>query len=147
MIGTGNASVCLNCHTPTEKGYFAAETIHQQLAGLEQAIARADDVLNRAERSGMEVSAAKLEQAEARDALTRARVSIHSFSSARSGEDIQPGMKVARKTLEAGLKALADRDYRRMGLAVSLVAIVVVLIGLRLYIREMESRKGSGSKA
>ncbi len=145
MIGTGKESVCLNCHSSGDPGYVTAEKTHQQLSELGGAIARADEVLDRAERSGMEVSEAKLQQAQARDALTKARVTIHSFQTAPVDENIQAGLKVAHVTYQAGVKALAERNYRRMGLAISLVTIVIVLLGLRLFIRELESPKGPGS--
>ena len=139
MIGTGKQSVCLNCHSPGDPGYQGAETMQQQLGRLANSIARADEVLDRAERSGMEVSEAKLKQTEARDALTKSRVTIHSFDPTRVNEDTTVGLKVAETTYQAGVKALAERDYRRKGLAISLAIIVVVLVGLRLYIRDLES--------
>ncbi len=139
LLGTGKQSVCLNCHSAGDAGYAGAGRIHDDLTRLAGAIARADEVLDRAERSGMEVSQAKLDEAQARDALTKARVTVHSFQPRRVEEDIQAGLQVAQKTFQAGTQALVERDYRRMGLAVSLVAIAVVLIGLRLYIRELES--------
>jgi len=141
MIGTGKDSVCLNCHSAGGPGYVAAEEIHRQLNSLEGALARSDEVLNRAESSGMEVSQARLDQGQARDALTKARVTIHAFQVARVQEDIQPGMKVAEQTYQAGVKALAERDYRRKGLAISLVTILIVLIGLRLYTRHLEANE------
>ncbi len=144
LIGTGKESVCLNCHSRGDAGYQAAESMHQQLKQLEGAIEKADQVLDRAERSGMEVSEAKLEQAQARDALTKARVTIHSSQLAPADENIQAGLKVATATYLAGVKALAERDYRRKGLAVSLVIIVAVLLGLRLFIRQLESTNRAG---
>jgi len=144
MIGTGPDAVCLNCHSDGDPGYKAAEKMHAQLKALESAIARADNVLKRAEQSGMEVSEAKLEQSQARDALTKARVTIHGFATARVAADIQEGLKVTARTFDAGVAALKERDYRRMGLGISLLAIVVVLIGLRLYIRKIEAPDSSG---
>ena len=141
MIGTAKESVCLNCHSTGDPGFVAAEEIHRQLISLEEALVRADQVLNRAESSGMEVSQARLDQGQARDALTKARVTIHAFQVPRVAEDISAGLKVAEQTHQAGVKALAERDYRRRGLAVSLITILVVLIGLRLYIRRLEASK------
>jgi hypothetical protein len=103
------------------------------------AIHEADDLLARAERSGMEVSEAKLEQTQARDALTKARVTIHNFSLKELEKDIEAGIKVAEKTRQAGVEALAERDFRRMGLAVSVLFIIIVLIGLALFIRQIEA--------
>jgi hypothetical protein len=87
----------------------------------------------------MEVSEAKLEQAQARDAITKARVTIHSFSLPRVEDDVKAGLKLAEKTKQAGLLALAERDFRRKGLGVSLLTIVIVVIALRLCIRKIES--------
>lgn len=139
MIGTSNDAVCLNCHSPGDPGFQAADAMSRQLSQIVAAIQRSDEILGRAERSGMEVSEAKLEQAQARDALTKARVTIHSFDPKRVQADLAEGVKVTEKTYQAGVVALKERDYRRMGLGVSLIAIVAVLIGLRLYIKKIEA--------
>jgi predicted CXXCH cytochrome family protein len=140
MLGTGKDSVCLNCHSSGDSGFQVAEKMHTLITGLEAEIERAEGVLNRAERSGMEVSEAKLQQTQARDALTRARVAIHNFTVARLQQDIEEGRQVAEKTHAAGIRALEERDYRRAGLALSLVTILVVLVALCLYIRALEGR-------
>jgi predicted CXXCH cytochrome family protein len=139
MMGTGKDAVCLNCHSSSDAGYAGADAIHKSLRNLAISIARSDEILGRAERSGMEVSQAKLEQAQARDALTKARVTIHSFDPQRVEADVGEGLKAADKTYAAGVAALQERDFRRLGLAISLIAIVIVLVGLRLYIRKIEA--------
>ena len=87
----------------------------------------------------MEVSEARLAQDQARDSLTKARVTIHSFRTDLVDLDIQAGLKVAAKNLQAGKQAMVERNYRRFGLAISLIAIALALLGLRLYIRQIES--------
>lgn len=141
FIGTGSAAVCINCHSEGDKGFEGAQKMRAALKQLEEAIGRSNELLERAERSGMEVSQAKLEQNEAHDALTKARVTIHTFDPAKLQADIDTGLKVAEKTLQAGNKALAERDFRRKGLALALITIALVLAGLRMYIREIERRK------
>ncbi len=141
MLGTGEESICVSCHSPGDAGSEAAAAMARQLSELDGAIARSDEILDLAERSGMEVSQAKLEQAQARDALTKARVTIHSLQTAKVQEDVRAGLAVATKTYGVGVKALKERDYRRIGLAVSLVAIAIVLLALQLYIREIEKPK------
>ncbi len=137
-LGVGPQSVCTNCHVEGDAGYKAAQQLQQHLITLSTAIAGADDLLERAERSGMEVSAAKLEQAQAHDTLTKARVNIHSFRPAALEPDIKAGLKIAEAGRVAGEKALAEREYRRKGLGFSVLAIFVVLIGLWLFVRELE---------
>ena len=140
FIGNKSEAVCTRCHSEGDVGFKIAGEMRAGLQKLEDAIHRSNEILERAERSGMEVSQAKLEQAEAHDALTKARVTIHSFQMARLNQDIDSGLKVAEKTFAAGQQALVERDYRRKGLALSLVAIALVLVGLKMLIAQIESR-------
>ena len=110
------------------------------LTQLDEAIKGANKLLSVAESSGMEVSEARLQQDQARDSLTKARVTIHSFQTELVEQDIQAGLKIAAKELQASKDALRERDYRRMGLGVSVLIILIVLVGLRLYIRQIEER-------
>jgi hypothetical protein len=87
----------------------------------------------------MEVSEARLGQDQARDSLTKARVTIHSFRTDLVDQDIQAGLKIAVKNLQAGKEAMIERNHRRLGLGLSLVAIALMLVGLRLYIKRVES--------
>ncbi|HEV2387417.1 MAG TPA: cytochrome c3 family protein [Candidatus Acidoferrales bacterium] len=144
MIGAGPQAVCVKCHSAGEPGAIAAAAMHGQLAKLDAAIARSDDILGQAERAGMEVSAAKLAQGDAREDLIKARVAIHQVQPQAVDQDVQAGLEVTGKTWQAGLAALAERRYRREGLLVSLVAIAWVLIALGLLIRKIES-KGTGT--
>jgi len=139
LIGTGDKSVCLQCHTQGDAGYAVAAQMKDQLAHLASSIGSAEQILGNAEQSGMEVSQAKLELTQARDALTKARVTIHGFKVGRMETDIKPGLDIAAKGYKAGQQALAERNYRRIGLGISLVAIALVLLGLRLYIKQIES--------
>jgi hypothetical protein len=106
---------------------------------LDEAIKSANQVLTIAESSGMEVSEARLGQDQARDSLTKARVTIHSFRKDLVDQDIQAGLKIAARNLEAGKKAMVERNHRRVGLGVSLIAIGIVLAGLWLYVKKIES--------
>jgi len=141
LLGTGPQSVCTNCHTSGDAGYEVADQFQQQIAHFETAVRNSDEILNRAESDGMEVSQPRLEQDQARDALTKARVTVHSFNMVRVQEDILTGLKITDKTYQEGKAALGERDYRRKGLGISVFSIVVVLIGIRLYIRHIEGRQ------
>jgi predicted CXXCH cytochrome family protein len=139
LIGTDEKAICTQCHTEGDAGFVAAGKMKQQLVQLAVAIDGADQILSRAEQSGMEVSQASLDLVQARDVLTKARVTVHSFNVARIESEIKPGMETAAKDYDAGKKAMAEREYRRVGLGVSLVAIALVLVGFRLYLKRIES--------
>ena len=140
MAGTTPQSICTNCHSKGDKGFATAAGIEQRIAALQTAIARADELLDRAEHGGMEVGEARIEQAAARDELTKARVTLHSFDLAKMDENINAGLTITKKTSDAGTQALKERDYRRMGLGVSFAAILVVVAGLWMKIRQIEGK-------
>ncbi len=137
-LGTGPEAVCMRCHTPGDKCDQARADLLANLTKLDEAIRSADKALALAESSGMEVSEARLGQDQARDSLTKARVTIHSFRTDLVDQDVQAGLKVAAKNLQAGQEAMVERNRRRAGLGVSLIAIGMVLAGLRLYIKNIE---------
>ena len=138
-LGTGPEATCMQCHKPGDACDQARAGLLSDLSRLDEAIKRADQVLDVAESSGMAVSDARLGQNQARDSLTKARVTIHSFRKDLVDQDIQAGLDIAAKNLEVGQKAMAERNYRRVGLGMSLIAIGVALAGLWLYIKRIES--------
>jgi hypothetical protein len=137
-LGTGVKAFCTDCHVSGDTGYKMAEKAHRDLEQLEASINSSDQVLLQAESSGMEVSEARLEQDEARDSLMKARVSIHSFQLSPVEQEVQNGLTIAAKTMQAGKVALAEREYRRRGLGISLLFIFATILGLYLYIRQTE---------
>jgi Cytochrome c3 len=126
MIGTGDA------------GYQAAADMKAQLTELDSALTRSNSILSTAERAGMEVGEAKLQANQAHDALLKSRVTIHTFNPAALEKDVTPGLKLAKETYAAGQQAMSERRMRREGLGISLIAIAIMLLGLRLYIRLIE---------
>jgi len=137
-LGTGPEGVCMQCHTRGDNCDQARAGLLSGLTQLDQAIKNADQSLAVAESAGMEVSAARMEQNQARDSLTKARVAIHSFRKDLVDQDVQAGLKIADKDLKAGQQAMVERNRRRAGLGISLLAIAMVLAGLWLYIRKIE---------
>jgi hypothetical protein len=112
------------------------------LTQLDDAITKAHGVLGIAESSGMEVSQARLDEDQSRDALTKARLTIHSLRKDLVDQDLQKGLTIAANNLHAGQIALVERDYRRKGLGVALVFIFITVLGLFLYIRQAPDGKG-----
>ena len=139
-LGTGPEAACMQCHSPGDACDQARAMMLGDLTSLDQAIKGSDRLLSVAESSGMEVSEARLEQDQARDSLTKARVTIHSFQEELVEADVREGLKIAAKTLEQGKAALVERNRRRRGLGFSLGAILLVLVGLLLYIRLIEAK-------
>jgi len=137
-LGAGPQALCMQCHSPGDICDQARVEMLNGLTRLDISIKEANRVLGVAESSGMEVSQARLDEDQARDALTKARVTIHSFRTDLVNQDIQEGLNLAAKNLQAGKNALAERDYRRRGLGFALVFILMGVVGLFLYIRQIE---------
>lgn len=137
-LGTGPQAVCMQCHSPGDSCDQARAEMLSGLTRLDDAIKNAHNILGVAESSGMEVSQARLDEDQARDSLTKARVTVHSFRKDLVDQDIREGLQLAAKNLQAGKDALAERDYRRKGLGFALIFILITVLGLSLYIRQIE---------
>src|ERR1700687_5459193 len=130
-LGTGPQAICMQCHTPGDACDQARAEMLAGLTRLDEAVKNAHNLLGVAESSGMEVSRARLDEDQARDALTKARVTIHSFPTDLVDHDIAEGLQIAARPLQAGHNALAERDYRRKGLGLALVFILMSAVGGR----------------
>ena len=141
-VGAGSKSTCVHCHAEGDKGYAAAQQIAGDLSRLKTFHQRAEDILGVAERSGMEVSSAKVELTVAHGELIKARVNVHTFNPAEVRKLTDHGIQISQKAYEAGVEALKERDFRRKGLGVALIFIVLAISGLYLKIRQTEARPG-----
>lgn len=138
MLGVGEGSVCTSCHSQGDNGYQAAEKMRGMIDQLATKLNNALEVLNRAERAGMDVSRPKFELSGARDALTQSRVLIHAFATDEVAKAIEPGLEIAGKDHKAGEDALAEWSFRRKGLGVSLFFILFLAAVIYLKIRRIE---------
>ena len=141
LIGTTQGTLCVNCHTSGDKGFAVAGHMRSRIDELIASLNTSTEILDRAERAGMEVSKPKFELKGATDALTHARVLIHSSSADEVDKVIGPGLEVSAKGYEAGVAALAERRFRREGLAVSLVFILFLAGLVYMKLRQIEARQ------
>jgi predicted CXXCH cytochrome family protein len=150
LIGAGEKAVCVSCHKQGDKGLIAAGQMRGMIDDLLGRIDRSREILDRAERAGMEVSKPKFDLREAIDGVTHARVLIHTSSPAEVDKVIAPAVGVTTKAYQAGLDALAELKFRRKGLIVSLFFILFLAALVYLKLRDVESRQpaepASGSR-
>ena len=140
MLGVGPQSSCISCHSPGDPEYAAAEEMDRAAGRLRQSLAGARDVLDRAEKAGMEVSSDRFALQKAQDKLVEVRVLVHSFDKERFLTTAQDGTVVAEEGIAAGRRAFHELRNRRLGLGVSLIVIVAVIVGLFLKLRQIEAR-------
>jgi predicted CXXCH cytochrome family protein len=138
MVGTAEGSICLDCHAEGEDAFVTAATVRDRIEALKAAEARARELVERAGRAGMEVSDAEVALIDANQALVETRNLVHTFAAAPVDEKVKEGLAFAKSAEDMGVAALKEIDYRRLGLAVSLVFILILVLGLYLKIRQIE---------
>jgi hypothetical protein len=99
---------------------------------------RAGAILLQAEHAGMEVSQAQFDLKGATDALVKARAAVHAFTLEAVKREVEAGVAVSTKAYARGVRALEELQFRRKGLAVSVVIILALIVGLVLKIRQVD---------
>ena len=140
MLGLGEAAVCARCHSPEDRGGKTAAAMREQIDTLRAEYDKAHTILQKAEHAGMEVSQAQFELNEAKNALVKARATMHAFTIEAVKREIEPGLQISAKAYERGVRALEELQFRRKGLAVSVVIILALIGGLVFKIRQLERR-------
>jgi hypothetical protein len=138
MLGIGGNAICGNCHAAQDNGGKTAAAMRDSIEKLRTDYEGAHAVLTKAEHAGMEVSQPLFELNDAKTALIKARAAIHSFNFDDVQTQVKPGLEVVQKARSRGVTALDELQFRRKGLAVSVLIIVALIVGLVLKIRRME---------
>jgi cytochrome b6 len=163
MLGVSSAQVCSRCHgekasqgakPPALARFDAKRILHggevaralrNNLESLKREVAQADEKLANADRLGMLVpgpqSNPRLDPRiylnKANDALTNARVEIHTFDTLPVEKIINQGQAIAKEVQASADRAIEEYHFRRIWLAGSLVPITLVVLLLLRYIRRL----------
>jgi predicted CXXCH cytochrome family protein len=141
MLGVGENSACTQCHGEGDGGFVGANRMRERIEEISASISRATEILDRAERSGMEVSKPRFDLNEAKDALTQSRVLVHTFSPSEIDKVTDSGVGVSKRSYDAGVAALNELSFRRKGLAGSLFFILFLAVLIYFKVRDLESRQ------
>lgn len=137
---------CASCHAgPDFLGEDAVglQVSAEMLAGMSELTlhtAQAERTLLRARRGGVETRDVLAEIDQAVNAQIELEVLLHTFSTDPDGAFVakqSEGMDSATAALQGAREALEELAFRRRGLAVALVIIVLLLVGLALKIRQL----------
>ncbi len=135
---------CTDCHAAepvTADAAVGLDEARSHLAHIQElaaTTARAERMLLRARRGGVEVRDVLLDLDQAVDAQIELQVLVHEFSSAENTkfeEKHSAGIEFARAALSGAQSSLQELQIRRRGLGLALIFVVFVLIGLGLMIR------------
>jgi predicted CXXCH cytochrome family protein len=146
MLGVTGKGICAPCHTAEDKGdkgAAAAETMRTQFEQLKAGIDRSQALLSRVRNAGIEVSDEELALREAATKLTLARTEMHAFEPTLITPIIADGTKIVTAVDAVGQKGVAELTFRRRGLAVSLGAILLLVVALGLKVRQIDRRHHS----
>ncbi len=138
LIGLAGEGLCWRCHKPGSPGATAAAKIVPDFHELKHRIAHADSLLARVEQLGMPAAKGRELLKQANDQVLAARATLHSFDTKQILAVVAEGRGYADKAAEAGDWALKDWHQRRLGMGLSLIAILTVMGVLILIIREVE---------
>ncbi len=141
MLGLADRSACIACHSNKDKGGKAAVEMRGVIESLASQSGKARAILLQAEHAGMEVSQAQFELNGATDALVKARAAVHAFGIDAVKKEVEAGLAISVKAHARGVKALDELQFRRKGLAVSVVIILALIAGLAVKIRQIERPK------
>jgi cytochrome c553 len=139
MLGTGKGAICATCHSGSDdKGAVAADAMRSGIDRLKAGVDRTGALLARLKNAGIETGPDELSLNEARTHLTLARTEIHTSDSGRVESVIADGLKTVATVESAGERGTAELRFRRRGLALSLGAILLVVVALGLKIRQLD---------
>src|SRR5574337_1206156 len=142
MLAGGEGTPCATCHEADSEPLKKAAELRTMVEDLASRIDQAATILTKAERAGMEIGSPRFELIAAKESLIKARADIHSLEMEKIKTATDSGLIIAQKSLERGQDLLAEVQFRRKGLAASMLVIVAVLVGLFFKIREVDRRRG-----
>ncbi|MDX1389038.1 MAG: hypothetical protein R3344_07595, partial [Acidobacteriota bacterium] len=141
-VHTNPGSICLTCHSPGDDCDVATAEMYAAITTLDRELRDAGRLLHEAEVAGMFVSEAEFElNRGGQTASVESRALLHTFDPEAVVQRVEEGRGIAAVALEAGHAALAELQFRRKGLAVSLLLIAFVLLGLFLKIRQVSASR------
>jgi len=140
MLGTSGHGICATCHTAgdkNDKGTLGADRMRADIDALKAGIETSSALIERVKNAGIEVSDQELALREASTKLTLARTEMHAFVPEQLDPIVADGAKIVAAAQRAGQDGEAELKYRRTGLAVSLAAILFVVVALAVKIKSL----------
>jgi len=131
--------VCQSCHMPPDTLGLEFERMAAVIDTLRIANDESLALLEEAENAGMEVSQAFFELDELGTVRTRARSAIHTFRVAPVRSEVEAGLGIAERAAATGRDAMGEHAFRRIGLGLSSLIILLLIIGLLMKIRQLEA--------
>lgn len=128
-IGTGEKSLCVECHAEKDDGYQAAIDMQTAIVKLKNRYEQANSLIEDAEKKGVEVSDEIFTLRKIRQSLISLRKLIHTFNPDTVIATADDAMQTAEKVYQAGIHSLQEVKRRRFGLiAFSLITLLLIFL-------------------
>lgn len=140
MLGTGEKSVCKDCHDAYGKPVCneTAQHFHDRIVDLDRQRAAALSAVEAAERAGADLADVRFELEGVHDVLSEARSKVHAFNRAEFDKTARRGFELVRSARETTEATLRERRFRKVGAGVSTLVVTLVAGLLWLKIREVD---------
>jgi predicted CXXCH cytochrome family protein len=139
MLAGGRTDVCSQCHDPGSGPFDAGFEMRRQLLAFVASYTLDERLLDLAENKGVEVSEAKFRLQEANTALIEVRNLTHGLSVPTIEAKLTEGVKVLDDVRARGEGALREARFRKTGLIVATVFILLLALALFLKIRDFQT--------
>jgi predicted CXXCH cytochrome family protein len=141
MLGSSGSAVCAACHGGADdKGALAADRMRSGIEGLKAGINRSGALIAKVRDAGIEVSDQELALVEVRSRLTLARTEMHTGNPEGVEAILGEGTTILTGVDRAGQDGVVELRFRRRGLAISLGAILLLVVALWLKVRQLDRR-------
>jgi len=137
MLGTDEKAMCATCHSEGDNGHKAATSMRTGIDQLKAAIAHSEEQIAAVENAGIEMGDQTMALREAGNHLTLARTEMHAFEPVAVTKILEEGIGLTTQVDVAAKAANAEMSFRKTGLAISLAAILLVVVALQLKIRTL----------
>ncbi|OGD35557.1 MAG: hypothetical protein A2V45_00285 [Candidatus Aminicenantes bacterium RBG_19FT_COMBO_58_17] len=140
LLAGGKADVCIQCHEAGTAPHQSGLKIKQQIDTFAASSEAAGTLLATAERKGVEVSEARFKLQDATTALVLARNLTHSLSPSEIEANLGEGGKVLAEVKVRGEAALREANFRRTGLIIATLFLMLLAAALYLKIRQIQAQ-------
>jgi len=137
MLGTGEKSVCVQCHDQGSAGYKSAAALKSAIDTYQGRYDREIGTLDLAERKGVEISDARFKLQGALTVLVSAKNLVHSLSTDEVDKKLAESDPILTEVDQAGADALREAKFRRSGLVVATFFLALFGVALFFKIRTM----------
>jgi predicted CXXCH cytochrome family protein len=139
LLAGGKQDVCIQCHDAGTEPHQTGLKIKKQIDDFVAASEAAGTLLAGAERKGVEVGEAKFKLQDATTSLVVVRDLTHGLSLPEIEANLSDGAKVLAEVKVRGEAALREAKFRRSGLIIATVFILLLAAALYLKIRDLKS--------